>query len=136
MSTSSVWAALHAEVQALKGEFGPPGSVRHEDHADAVGTAQARLAAKLLDGLEERVRAAAQEGRRELSLLEFRGNDVFDDGFFYLYLILGPKPPTGGWRRSPEVTPMVQSLNHSLAPFRVRHDWRRGTDHNSLVLEW
>lgn len=122
---------LARELCAEAGERRAREAREDEDmHVVAVRDAQDTLLARLLDGLGERVKAAASGGETQLDLLAFDGNDTFDGWFHTLYLVKGPR------EREPGVEPLLPRLREALAPFKLHHVWRRGTAHNRLVVSW
>lgn len=127
--------ALYTEARALTAASLREQQRREEEeraaHEAAVAAAQDRLLGRLLNGLEDRVREAASEGKREVELLVFEGNETFDGEFFYLYLLKGPRD-----RRGARVVPLLRTMQQSLAPFSVKHIWKLGTTQNQVVLAW
>lgn len=126
---------LFAEARALTGaareRLADEAEAARAAHVAAVASAQERLVAHLASQLEGRVLAAAREGRSEAELLAFEGGDAFEDtGLVLLYLLKGPRQAERGVRA------LLPALRRAFAPFTVRHVWRAGTTHNSVVVSW
>ena len=108
-----------------------------EEHVRAVAAAQRQLMGTMLADFEAKVREAAAQGLREVTLLEFEGQDTLCD-LYYLYLLKGPRsspraPPSGHVHG---VVPLLVTLRDALKPFRVTHVWKDGTVHNSVKAFW
>jgi len=108
-----------------------------EEHVRAVAAAQRQLLDTMLADFEAKVREAAGKGLREVTMLEFEGQDTFCD-LYYLYLLKGPRsspraPPSGHVHG---VVPLLVTLRDALKPFRVTHVWKDGTVHNSVKASW
>lgn len=131
MDRTGLFAEARALATAFEDEQARLVDEERAAHVANVAAAQSRLLARLTEGLEDRVLAAAAEGKRELEVLVFEGSETFDDEFCYLYLLKGA-------RGQPEegVVPLLATMRRMLAPFRVRHVWRLGTVQNTVLVSW
>ena len=129
--------ALYSRVKALAAsatrEKIEAAEASRREVLGAVHAAQDKLMARILDNFDEKVQDAAQRGETSVTLFDFKGNDVFDDGtFFTLFLLRGPRNA----ERSEDVQSLMPRLRRQVAPFRVHHVWDRGTVNNRVVASW
>jgi len=99
-------------------------------HVKDVAAAQRQLMDTMLVDFEAKVREAAEKGLREVTVLEFEGQDTYCD-LYYLYLLKGPRSS-----HVPGVVPLLVKMRDALKPFRVTHVWKDGTVHNCVTVSW
>lgn len=135
---------LYAEAVALSAKacLQAQKAAEDEDRELVRKTTQAQdaLFGKVLAAAPDAIRAAASQGARAASVLEFQGADMFEsagDQFSYLFLLKGPKESP----RRRDLTafgfePLLLKLRRVLAPFRVNHVWDQATNSNCVHVAW
>lgn len=99
---------------------------------------QERVYAQIMAALPGAVKAAAAQGLRAATVLEFAGADKLDE-FCYLYMIKGPYAPEHRQEmKAMGVKPLLYRLRDELraAGFWLTHAWQRATNQNTLEVSW
>lgn len=126
--------ALFAEATSSRREC----DMLPTEDVDTLQAVHERLAAKLAEGVDARIREAVAAKLREVELLDFAGGDVTEDaGLSLLCVMVGPRDR--GLRqhyRQLGVQPVVQRLRRRLAPFTVYHTYNPYTNRNSVRVCW
>ena len=107
------------------------------EHAEDVVRARERLCARLMETFEGAVTRASEAGERHARVFTFRGADKFEDRFFVLYLLVGPRPHGNEGREyARRVGSGLDRLRELAAPFEVWHARQPGTDENHIMVAW